>query len=224
KSECHFATLLCKFRFSCLDKVGKVWTYAHFLENSSFVMRVDGVVVTHAPDITCSGVTVSPGGTLFLLDGEISGNKVSNHGGGGVYNGGSFTMSGGKISGNRAYRTSISTRAGTSYVDGNGGGVCNAGVFKMSGGIISGNTAGCGDGVYNQGVFKLSGGVISNNNGRGAAWAVYNTEHSTFDKTGGVVVNGIVVVGVVVCVSIVLIIFVFLFFFFKKKKRIQSGF
>ena len=68
-------------------------------------------------------------GKVTLSGGEVSGNK-SYYCGAGVYNSGTFTMTSGTISGN----TNTSTSDG-------GGGVCNKGTFTMTGGIISGNTA-----------------------------------------------------------------------------------
>jgi hypothetical protein len=95
-----------------------------------------------------------------MLDGEISGNTAIFDGvygnGGGVYNTGSFVMSGGAISDNTA--SSV------------GGGVYNdvSGSFVMSGGEITHNTASMGGGVQYfsgsvKGTFTLSGGKIFNN-------------------------------------------------------------
>jgi hypothetical protein len=91
-----------------------------------------------------------------MSGGEISGNAMNNtsgHGGGVfVASGGTFTVSGGEISGNTAA--------------GHGGGVyVNNGTFTMSGGEISGNTAagqngGGGVYVYNGTFTKTGGGVI----------------------------------------------------------------
>jgi hypothetical protein len=105
---------------------------------------------------------------------------------------GTFTMSGGNISGNTATR--------------NGGGVYVTsanGTFEMKGGIISGNTAtgtntaftptGAGGGVYAySGTFQMSGGTISGNTAtgnttnKGYGGGVYvNT--ASFTKTNGVI-------------------------------------
>jgi hypothetical protein len=103
-----------------------------------------------------SGNTASTGGGGVYVDGssftmsggaEISGNTANSIGGGGVYVSGSvgfpgsFTMNGGKISGNTA----------PSGGNGQGGGVYvyTGGSFDMSDGEISGNTANSsGGGVY----------------------------------------------------------------------------
>jgi hypothetical protein len=83
---------------------------------------------------------------LEMKNGTITCN--ASEGGGGVYvQNGSFTMSGGKISGNTAQRS--------------GGGVSvSGGTFTMTGGVISGNTAQSGGGVGVYGSFAKSGGTI----------------------------------------------------------------
>jgi len=109
--------------------------------------------------------------------------KISYNIGGGVRNCGSFSLSGGEISGN-SFGSYILC----------GGGVENEGAFKMTGGIISNNRAlGDGGGVYNGGGFKnatfsMSGGVISGNTaenidtvGFGDGGGVYNAEGGRID-------------------------------------------
>jgi parallel beta-helix repeat protein/predicted outer membrane repeat protein len=90
-------------------------------------------------------VYVDSSGTFTMSGGEISGNTASYYGGG-VYVSGTFTMSGGEISGNTASSTS-------------GGGVYVYGTFTMSGGEISGNTA-SGSGGYGGGVCVSSSGTF----------------------------------------------------------------
>ena len=90
------------------------------------------------------GVFVDGFGTFEMSGGSITNNVLSSYSsfgfmslasGGGVYvNGGSFTMTGGEISGNAA--------------EFGGGGVCVCwGTFTMAGGMISGNSADYGGGV-----------------------------------------------------------------------------
>ena len=161
---------------------------------SSGRLILDGVIVTHTSGFTGSGVAVELGGTLILVDGEISGNTatygggVSNSGsfvmtggsitdniaisrGGGIFSGGTFTMSGGVISNNQA-----------EY----GGGVDGGASFSMSGGEISDNTAMSGGGVFVRlGTFTMSGGVISNNQAtEGYGGGVYNY-YGMFNSSGG---------------------------------------
>ena len=87
------------------------------------------------------GVYVEEGGTFTMEDGSINNNQVTSGGGGGVMvNKGSFTLSGGSITGNA---TSDATY-------GYGGGVCLYGTFNLSGdAIIQNNTkAGATDNLY----------------------------------------------------------------------------
>ena len=87
------------------------------------------------------GVYVDEGGTFTMEDGSINNNQVTSGGGGGVMvNKGSFTLSGGSITGNS---TSDATY-------GYGGGVCLYGTFNLSGdAIIQNNTkAGATDNLY----------------------------------------------------------------------------
>ena len=87
------------------------------------------------------GVYVDEGGTFTMEDGSINNNQVTSGGGGGVMvNKGSFTLSGGSITGN----------ATNSDTFGYGGGVCLYGTFYLSGdAIIQNNTkAGATDNLY----------------------------------------------------------------------------
>ena len=87
------------------------------------------------------GVYVNKGGTFTMEDGSINNNNVTAGGGGGVMvNEGSFTLSGGSITGN----------ATNSKTFGYGGGVCLYGTFYLSGdSIIQNNTkAGSTDNLY----------------------------------------------------------------------------
>ena len=78
------------------------------------------------------GVYVDEGGTFTMEDGSINNNQATSGGGGGVMvNKGSFTLSGGSITGNTT----------NSDTFGHGGGVCLYGTFNLSGApIIQNNT------------------------------------------------------------------------------------
>jgi parallel beta-helix repeat protein len=98
-------------------------------------------------------------GTFTMSGGTISGNTANDNGGGVyVYDNSTFIMSGGEISGN------------TSSYNG-GGGVCvyDNSTFTMSGGTISGNTSsysgGGGGGVFvgDKCTFTMNNGTISGN-------------------------------------------------------------
>ena len=116
-------------------------------------------------------------GTFTMSGGTISGCSTDGDGdGGGVYvNGGEFTMSGGTISG-------CST-----YGYGNGGGVYVHGTFTMTGGTISDCSAvlGSGGGVFVNSTFTMSGGTISSCSAKYDGGGVYVSGDSTFTMSGG---------------------------------------
>jgi uncharacterized repeat protein (TIGR02543 family) len=99
-----------------------------------------------------SGVSVVLGGSFSMEGGKISGNTAAFGGGGVSVLGSSFSMEGGKISGN------------TATFGGGGVDVLGDGNFTMSGGEISGNrTVMSGGGVSVRGSFSMEGGKISGN-------------------------------------------------------------
>ncbi|MDR1900484.1 MAG: right-handed parallel beta-helix repeat-containing protein [Treponema sp.] len=128
------------------------------------------------------GVYVENGGSFTMTGGEISGNTVTGSGQGAgvsVYNG-SFTMTGGKITGN----------ASMQY---DGGGVAvngDNGSFTMRGGTITGNSAAYGGGgvSFSGNSFIMSGGTIAHNTatGYGGGGGVYFSG-DTFTMTGGTI-------------------------------------
>jgi formylglycine-generating enzyme required for sulfatase activity len=134
-----------------------------------------GIILQGRISNNSSLVRVYNGGTFTMAGGEISGNTT--YTGGGVDNSGTFTMTGGEISGNTAY----------SY----GGGVYvrNSGTFTMAGGEISGNTASSsGGGVGNSGTFTMTGGEISGNTASSSGGGVDNS--GTFTKNNGGTIYG----------------------------------
>jgi uncharacterized protein YjdB len=117
------------------------------------------------------------GSDVELRSGYIKGNKIGGNGGGVYIYNGTFTMTGGEISGNAV---------GTNYA---GGGVyVTNGTFKMTGGEISGNTASSsGGGVYVYGNFEMTGGKISSNTVGATGGGVLVNINSTFKMTGGTI-------------------------------------
>lgn len=146
-------------------------------------------------------------GTFIMQDGTISGNGGADVYGGGVNNGGEFTMTGGTITENVAqcgggvYNTATFTmydgEISYNIATESGGGVYNTGTFLMDGGTIKRNTVGAvtalalddeetaaavGGGVYNEGAVTMTGGAITENmaeNGGG----VYNAETGSLTIT-----------------------------------------
>jgi parallel beta-helix repeat protein len=153
-----------------LEGKGSLFTIA---SGVTLVLDSGATLKGHSSNNT-SLITVNLGGNLVLKDGgAISGNTTSSsysYGGGvAVNSSGTFTMSGGTISGN-------------TVSDSSGGGVYvnSSGTFTMSGGAISGNTASYGGGVFvsSSGTFtKQAGGIIYGSN---ATSALKNTAYSDY--------------------------------------------
>ncbi|WP_146237260.1 beta strand repeat-containing protein [Deinococcus yavapaiensis] len=136
------------------------------------------------------------GATLTLRGGTIKNNTASNLGsgsdlgdgdGGAIFNEGTFTMTGGEISGNESFAT---------------GAVINEGTFTLSGGVIENNRCtrpnddtarGCGGGgVFNEGTFVMEGGTIRGNRSTqfGAGVANYGPNPPpSFTLRGGTIEN-----------------------------------
>ena len=136
-------------------------------------------------------IKIAAGASLNLCDcsagnaGAITGGyQWDGSDGAGVYNAGTFTMYGGKITGNRAQQ-----RLATGH--GLGGGVYNTGTFTMYGGEITDNTADeLGGGVYNEGSFTMIGGSVSNNKASINGAGVYNKGTQATVTLAGGAVNG----------------------------------
>ena len=153
---------------------------------------------------------------LNLYGGTISGNTTARYGTVFLYNGSTFNMMGGSISGNRGiggYGSGVYVSSGCTFnlwdgtisnneptVSGGGGVyVYSNGTFNMMGGSISNNTltANQGGGVYlsggtetnaNPATFHMSGGVISGNSAPYGG-GVYVGTDVKFTMTGGTIVN-----------------------------------
>ena len=132
--------------------------------SSTFKMTGGTIGGTDANDANTAtnggGVCVSKNGS-FEMSGSscITNNKADSYGGGVhiSYASATFTMKGGSITGNNAYKSD--------YISTFGGGVCvGNGTFTMTDGSITGNNAAYGGGVYTVNEFKMSGGSITGNN------------------------------------------------------------
>ena len=139
---------------------------------------ITGGMITGGSIVPGGAVYVDADGTFTMSGGTISGNTASDVGGGVYVNtDGTFTMSGGEISGN----TPVS--GGGVYVDAGG-------TFTMSGGEISGNTARDGGGgvhIVNDGTFTMSGGEISGNTARDGGGVEVDGSGSTFTMENGTI-------------------------------------
>jgi hypothetical protein len=172
---------------------------------SHLTLVLQDVTLRGRTNNTHSLVQVNERGTLEMKAGSrVTGNThdspYSYSYGGGVYvnTNGTFTMSGGEVSGNTAYTShSPSQASATSY----GGGVyVNSGTFTMSGGEVSGNTAyayadssynparASGGGVYViGGTFTMSGGKVSGNTANSDVWTSSSSSSTSYG--GGVYVG-----------------------------------
>jgi len=174
---------------------GKVYSIDTINVAYDGVLRLDGIIVTHAEGVDGAGIYIQHDGTLIMYDGKISGNNIPTYlssgmwsgSGGGVENrGGVFVMFGGEISGNTAgmsgggvYNVGNFTMHGGKISDNkaekyDGGGVCSfGGTFEMFSGEISGNVAGNDGGGIRCGKFVMHDGKISNNYANQAGGGVY---------------------------------------------------
>ncbi|MCQ2398940.1 MAG: BspA family leucine-rich repeat surface protein, partial [Clostridia bacterium] len=114
------------------------------------------------------------------------------YGGGVLVDGGTFTMDGGKIYGNRL-RANGQGKDIFSF----GAGVCvdNGGSFTMNGGKIFGNESHYGSGIYvKNGAFTMTDGEIHDNGGEGSIYGggIYIAENCTAELTGGRIYNNTV--------------------------------
>ena len=160
--------------------------------SGTFTMN-DGTIAGNKATAKNGGGVYANGSTAFTVKGGTIGGSTAADAnaakyGGGVYvKNGTFTMSGGKVTGNSASKDGGGVRldkgtfnmSGSAVIsrntaDGYGGGVdANDGSFTMSGGSITGNTTtnespdwsgGGGVFVFDDGSFTMSGGSITGNN------------------------------------------------------------
>ena len=160
--------------------------------SGTFTMN-DGTIAGNKATAKNGGGVYANGSTAFTVKGGTIGGSTAADAnaakyGGGVYvKNGTFTMSGGKVTGNSASKDGGGVRldkgtfnmSGSAVIsrntaDGYGGGVdANDGSFTMSGGSITGNTTtnespdwsgGGGVFVFDGGSFTMSGGSITGNN------------------------------------------------------------
>ena len=163
-----------------------------YVHNSGAFTMNSGSISGNSATQNGGGVYAENIGTAFTVKGGTIGGSTAvdantaKYGGGVYVKNGTFTMSGGKVTGNSAtegggvrldkgtFNMSGSAVISRNTADGYGGGVdVNNGSFTMSGGSITGNTTTgddanfCGGGgvdVYNGGSFTMSGGSITGNN------------------------------------------------------------
>ncbi len=173
-------------KFITLDLNGRVLEYDNDDECNSVITVLGTFTLKDSKTTKKNEITDNDGKTIEVIGGLItggtgyemqSGGEVIIVGGGVWVDGGTFTMTGGTISGNEAEQ-------------GGGVNVNNEGTFNMAGGYIRGNiaTVGIGGGVCVAGLaeFTLSGGTVSENiaNQGGGVYVAYL---GTFIMTGGTI-------------------------------------
>jgi CSLREA domain-containing protein len=96
--------------------------------------------------------TINSGKTVTISGLTISGGSVFASNGGGIYNGGTLTLTNSTVSGN------------TASGGGSGGGIYNGGTLTLTNSTISGNTASVGGGIFGEGgALTLTNSTLSGN-------------------------------------------------------------
>jgi CSLREA domain-containing protein len=105
-------------------------------------LTIDKSVITGNTGPRGAGVFVDVfGSTVSIVDSVVRDNTATDDAGGGVWNGGTMTISGSTISGNAATSASVHTT---------GGGIINGGTLTLTDSTVSGNGADLGGGIYNR--------------------------------------------------------------------------
>jgi len=105
--------------------------------------------LTIADGISIGGGGIYNGGTLTVTNSTLSGNSAV-FDGGGIYNDGTLTVTNSTLSGNSA-------------PSGDGGGIINHGTLTVTNSTLSGNSATSGGGVYNDGTAIIANTIIAKN-------------------------------------------------------------
>jgi len=153
--------------------------------NEGGVLIIEGIIVTHERDSSGRGVAVNSGGKLMMTSGKVSGN--SDIMGGGVYvHYGTFVMSGGMITNNRAIVASNQAESDQMLGQHSGGNM------QHSGGMSTNSASGTGGGVYvgYDSSFSMSGGIIIDNEAALDGGGVYVDAAGSIGISGeGAIVN-----------------------------------
>ena len=153
-----------------------------YSSGSSFSMTGGTISNNSAGDFNYGGgVLIQSGNFSMSGTAAITGNVGGSDGGGVYFDGSTFTMSGGSISGGNH-----ATSGGGVYV--------NSGTFNMTGGTITGNSTDgwAGGGVYTCSIFNMSGSAaITGNSASTEGGGVYQDRYSSavFTMTGGSITN-----------------------------------
>ena len=141
--------------------------YQVFMVNPGATLTLNNLTIENGSSV--SGGGVYNGGTLTVTNSTFSGNRASSDGGG-INNKGTLTVTNTVFSGNRAS---------------NGGGIFNAGPWvSVTNSTFAGNSATVGGGIYNQGSASVSNSLLANED----TGVTLNVSNSTF--AGNCATNG----------------------------------
>ncbi len=151
---------------------------------ATFTVTLSGLTITGGRVTELGGGGIYNGGALTVTGSTISGNSGFGGGGGGIYNAGTLTVSGSILNGNSAL-----------FV---GGGIFNSGgTVTVTASTLSGNSATRGGGIENNGTLTVTTSTLSGNSvepGAGGGiinWGMLTVTGSTITgNTGGSVGTG----------------------------------
>ena len=133
-----------------------------FRVNSGANVTLNGLSITNG-FASGDGGGIYNGGTLTVTDSTLSGNSATFFGGGGIYNGGTLTVTDSTLSGNSV-----------TFFD--GGGIYNSGILTVTNSTLSANTADFGGGILNNfgGTLMVTNSTLSGNTAGGAGGGIAN--------------------------------------------------
>jgi hypothetical protein len=132
-----------------------------FNVNAGATASFSGLTISRGRELSGDGGGIYNGGTLTVSNSTLSSNSAGGqNGGGGIYNGGTLTVSNSTLSGNSS--SSSTSNSG-------GGGIYNGGTLTVSNSTLSGNSFSSstsnsgGGGIYSSGALTVSNSTLSGN-------------------------------------------------------------
>ena len=174
-------------KLTLTDRSTGKYTYFNYVKDGAWTLNTTADADDEAAAIEIADINneTATDTLIKLPGGVITGGNIDFMGDGGgmnIANGGSFTMTGGNIVGNKAFPVTRGYGGGGVYVT-------SGGTFTMSGGNIIGNAAKDGGGVYvRYDTFTMTDGTISNNtaaNDGGGVYVVVDESAKDYVTLGG---------------------------------------
>lgn len=165
---------------------------------TSIPVTIENITITNGNGTQGGGINISQGANVTIAEGTIITGNQSISGdcnGGGIYNRGTLTITGGEISNNEAfygagiYNSGIITISGGTIKNNtasyNGGGIfIDDGECTMTGGSIKGNNAENGGGIYLQtGSLTINSGTFSGNSASSYGNTIYKGLNGTINSS-----------------------------------------